>query len=408
MQKSLTRYAAAVIALVSGGILAWYLLHREPTYQGKTVSEWMRQVSHVPNIGPRKTRVQSPFSEFHEPTEMLGLRTNLDLASSRFATLSFKPGAPRSLQDFLRGLKVETPGFKPESAPFLPFESHPRPVQSLQYLPLVSGKSQLAISDGMTDSERACLAAIRAIGDKAVGAVINSLERDDPVMNRKAAWALGEIGPATSAVMPALIEMYRRGDSWPQQAYAWIWQHLPRRSKQRFSTPVSHSTDRQACAASAIVKISNRYRYSGASTTDQPNPARLAVPAIVARLNDSNEGMSFEAAQLLGEIGPDAIEAVPALVKKLSAKTPAQPRDTVSDAAIIALGSLGPGAKPAIPPLLEMLESGDPGTRWRAYAALSRIDPKTVQGVDRPSNLFEGAKWVLPRQRPEGREYRKK
>ena len=45
--------------------------------------------------------------------------------------------------------------------------------------------------------------------------------------------------------------------------------------------------------------------------------AKEAVPALIEALKDSNPGVSYRAAEALGDIGPDAKESIPALVEAL-------------------------------------------------------------------------------------------
>ena len=81
-----------------------------------------------------------------------------------------------------------------------------------------------------------------------------------------------------------------------------------------------------------------------------------------------------KAAQSLGEIGPDAKPAVPALIAAL------KNANARIDAAN-ALGSIGPGAKEAIPKLQEIIE--DKNTKRDKNFAKSVNDAmKKIQGND--------------------------
>ena len=67
-------------------------------------------------------------------------------------------------------------------------------------------------------------------------------------------------------------------------------------------------------------------------------------------VNDPDPDVRQAAAFALGEIGPDAAEAVPALTKALGDRD-----DAVRKSFIEALGSLGPEAKPAVTALAKVL-----------------------------------------------------
>jgi len=77
------------------------------------------------------------------------------------------------------------------------------------------------------------------------------------------------------------------------------------------------------------------------------------------------------AAWALGRIGPGAEPAVPRLVDTLESKP--QPVASVRRTIPEALGHIGPAAKPAVPVLLALLDDEDRGVRVNAAAALWKI-----------------------------------
>jgi HEAT repeat protein len=70
----------------------------------------------------------------------------------------------------------------------------------------------------------------------------------------------------------------------------------------------------------------------------------------------------------LGDLGADAVPAVPALAQALVDENP-----FVRQEAAEALGGIGPGAAAAVPALIEALDDPDPGVRKSAAAALAAI-----------------------------------
>lgn len=74
------------------------------------------------------------------------------------------------------------------------------------------------------------------------------------------------------------------------------------------------------------------------------------------------------AAEVLGEMGPAAVDVVPALIKALDAST-----EDVRVAAAEALGEIGPGAAEAIPALIETLKDSIKRVRLAAAGSLEAI-----------------------------------
>ncbi|HEV3263845.1 MAG TPA: HEAT repeat domain-containing protein [Gemmataceae bacterium] len=111
-----------------------------------------------------------------------------------------------------------------------------------------------------------------------VGALVDSLHSDVDVVRFHAAIALGDLGPAGGPAVPGLIR-------------AALWDEDPAV---------------RLVAAMALWKI------------DRKGP--LVVPALVRALDDANELVCWIAAECLGQIGPAAREAVPALRQALQRK----------------------------------------------------------------------------------------
>ena len=97
----------------------------------------------------------------------------------------------------------------------------------------------------------------------------------------------------------------------------------------------------------------------------------------IAGLVEKVKQGDVKAAYTLGEMGPKAKEAIPALVEALQ-KMP-MPGDSLPDNAALALGKIGPGAVPA---LIEVLKDNKAEKAWQyAATALKVIGPGAKDAV---------------------------
>ena len=101
--------------------------------------------------------------------------------------------------------------------------------------------------------------------------------------------------------------------------------------------------------------------------------AKEAVPALIEALKDEDKTARQNAAEALGNMGPDAKDAVPTLIETLKDKYGA-----VRRAAADALGSIGPDAEEAVPALIEALKNKDGTVHRAAASALGSIGPDAV------------------------------
>jgi HEAT repeat protein len=101
--------------------------------------------------------------------------------------------------------------------------------------------------------------------------------------------------------------------------------------------------------------------------------ARVAVPAILRALKDSDPRVRFSAACALAEFEPGAEGVLELLVSKI--EEPDLPPD-VADRAAVALGHYGPRARPALARLLDRLRRSDAAT-----TALVEMGPPSIPGL---------------------------
>lgn len=108
--------------------------------------------------------------------------------------------------------------------------------------------------------------------------------------------------------------------------------------------------------------------------SDLRSASRIAVPGLVAALNDSDPFVRVNAAITLGFLRENPEIVVPALVERL---TDEQLR--VAGGAAKALGRLQGDASSAIPALLQAAQSADEGLRETAITAVKQIDPDAAR-----------------------------
>ncbi len=109
----------------------------------------------------------------------------------------------------------------------------------------------------------------------------------------------------------------------------------------------------------------------------------------INELKSSDTASRLKATQALGEMGPDAAEAVPALAKVMRE----DPEGKVQNDAALALSKMAPASAAAVPDLIAVLDGQDYWIRMNAVNALSRLKtdaraatPALIKAIKDPSN----------------------
>ena len=116
----------------------------------------------------------------------------------------------------------------------------------------------------------------------------------------------------------------------------------------------------------------------------------MAVPLLTDLLKDRDSTVRSSAAYALGEFGPEARAAIPALMELLKDK------DASRAAAASALGDIGPEASAATPAIIELLNDENEKVRRDADEALEKIRNET-RNTSRPTGTMPGRRrwWPL-------------
>jgi HEAT repeat protein len=183
---------------------------------------------------------------------------------------------------------------------------------------------------------------------------------------------LGQIGPQARSATPELIKVLRDEKSELRVPAAFALGNLHAREaipdlKKLIQDDRDEETRLPLVAAGALVLMDSENKES----------VKLALPKLIAALDDKSEMVRREAAAALRQIGPAASSAAPALARGL--------RDSQSSVAgefLWALTALGPeGITQALPEILEMLSSRDRQVRYTACYAAGTVGPAAREAV---------------------------
>ena len=135
-------------------------------------------------------------------------------------------------------------------------------------------------------------------------------------------------------------------------------------------------------------------------------PTKKAVPGLIETLKSTDPTIRYLAAQVLGKIGPDAAEAVPALLGLLNDPPAKIEREDPARAAAIALGQIAPKspkADEALSALNELKKSDNPARSKAATKAARQFEKKDETKGEAPAER-KAAKKTGPMMVPRGTE----
>ena len=139
------------------------------------------------------------------------------------------------------------------------------------------------------------------------------------------------------------------------------------------------------CVPRLIEMLDGPHSVAAARTLARFGPqAREAVPALIRLLDHEVVEVRWNAARTLGKIRMPALAAVPHLIEQL--KDPATP---VREHAAEALGDIGPEAKAGIPALIAALGDEDTRVRRDAARALGFMGPEARQAIPQIEKLLQ-------------------
>ncbi len=203
------------------------------------------------------------------------------------------------------------------------------------------------------------------------------LASGDRDAKREAVYQLAKAGPAARAALPALIIALDDNDKQ-------VWNGA--------IAAIATIGPGAADAVPALLAMFDNSRTRGGRDRDRQQAlvhgahalatiGKAALPALIESLSSDSPMKAACASRALGELGPDAISAAPALVKNLGSGDEPLRRE-----AIDALGQIG---APAVQPLAAALDSGDAKTRQGAAAALGQVGQPAVEAAPALAALLQ-------------------
>ncbi len=221
---------------------------------------------------------------------------------------------------------------------------------------------------------------VRAVAAAALG-LLHALDalpalaalKDDPseLVRQEVVRALGVIGGAGVRADPRragfAARVWTRG-----RRFGWVF-------GRRGRAAAAHQPDRVELAVAtlraALADPSSAVRVGAALALGQIGPAAAgATPALTGALRDADETVRCRAAEALGAIGDSA--AVPALAAELAAPSPA-----VQEAVARALGAFGRAAEAAVPALVPLFQHPEEAVRRAAADAIGRIGTLSAEAT---------------------------
>ncbi|HKI18141.1 MAG TPA: HEAT repeat domain-containing protein, partial [Isosphaeraceae bacterium] len=222
-----------------------------------------------------------------------------------------------------------------------------------------------------------CVDVSAQVGGKPVQYWIDALRGSDPPSRQAAARALGILGPDAKPAVPALARAASDADSSVRSSAIRALGAIGPEAKEAVPALVRAASDAdksvRLSAIRALGAIGPGAREAipvlvrAASDADTSvcyygiaalaGIGRPAVPQLIQLLGSPRDDVSDWAVWYLGTIGPDASDAVPALIREYEArrKSPSYPRHQLWT--IQTLGRIGPGAKEAVPLVAEALRA---------------------------------------------------
>jgi HEAT repeat protein len=201
---------------------------------------------------------------------------------------------------------------------------------------------------------RSIASALVRIGKPAVPELIPLLDHADPILRRNAVGILGRIGPPAAPALPFLERALEDED----KAFCWTAKQAIRKINLEEQSDAAAEPDSSPMGAPAAVE---EMPWPGADN------ASAAVPALIEHFADTRPAVRLRAVRALMAIGRPALAGLQQAL--------GSPDADIRKNAAYCLGEMGPTAAPAAPALRQLLNDDHAAVRWCADNALKKINP---------------------------------
>jgi HEAT repeat protein len=219
------------------------------------------------------------------------------------------------------------------------------------------GKLTAALASASAEERYAAADALADLGlsaQAAVPQIAAALAADDPHLRWRAARALGTTGSPAAA--PVLQKAANDEEPLVRAQAIFALGRLRAADEQSLATIVSHLTDKEVQVRRACVRALRLIEA----------PRATVIPLVIKLLEDADPAVAMRA---LSSIAEGGVEVVPALTAALE-------RPEARYWACLALAEIGSQAKDAVPALIKALADERPEVRLQATIALAEIGPE--------------------------------
>jgi HEAT repeat protein len=324
---------------------------------------------------------------------------------------TFQAAAARSLGTFGKDATAAVPALLRAAGTVKDQKGHPARQDFILALAGIGPPVVPQLVKGLSDKDPAIRAtaagALRDIGSGAIDAVpalVRSLDDPDIEVRALACEALGVHGPAAREAVPHLVSLVRQGKVAVQRNAVDALGRIGVFSRAAESALLDVLSRKDLNtglrAARALVLIGGDPAPAIPiliSSHSSPDAAKLlaligkpAVPALVEALDHPNLFVKKGVVMALGEMdNAGAAEAVPSLVASLEKKSDIRLRYLVCRT----LGNIGPGAVDALPALKQLLHDGEQAYPY-AVEAIGKIAPDTDDTVQVMIEVLRGSHYI--------------
>ncbi|MGB3056582.1 MAG: HEAT repeat domain-containing protein [Candidatus Omnitrophota bacterium] len=210
-------------------------------------------------------------------------------------------------------------------------------------------------------------------GRSAVPTLLENLKNEDVNIRREILIVLAFAGLSAKDEISAVIEMFKDADEGVRQAAATALANISPDAEEALPLLIAALPERESGLSQAAMMALARLRYISRGETD------VVATLIKALLDGKRVNLRRIAVKALGQMGPEAEKAVPALINMLEDKT-------VQREIIIVLGKIKPEPRKVVPGLMKSLEKANYGLRSdflrrEIMKLLSQMGPAAIRAL---------------------------